>query len=1004
MAPDYQDLAATLARARSRWRRTVVLRAFGFAAAAAALLVGAILGVYLLARPTDLWLIGLAAIALGGMLGCFAYAAWRVGRAPSDRRVARFLEECFPELEDRLATAVEFGERSGTDAVSVTGRIVSDAATRLRDLDFTRVVRPEVVRRAVLIAVVGVALLAVAMVASRKPAGRALDAAAFYAFPSRLRLDVKPGHARIAAGSSLRITAHVRGADRVMTPVLQLVPMPSAAPGEPARPGENDEPPAARVMTSAGRQDEFVVTLDDVREAFRYRVSAGPVNSSTFDVSVLRPPHVRQIDLSYEYPAASGLQNRVEEDSGDIYAPMGTTVRLRVRTDKPVTHGEMVMADGSRQPLVAGGTTVLETAITIAEDGSYRIALADAEGLRNPGETEYFVRTLADRPPEVRINKPTGDLEVTPLEEVTIEAHANDDYGVAQLDLVYAVRGGRELTVTLKKGPSGLTATGSHVLYLEDLAVQPGDFVTYFARARDVGRGRKSLEVRSDIFFLEVKPYDEEFVAAQSQGGSSGNERSLEELAEAQKDVIVATWKLDRRAVDARSGRSREDILQVARAQGEVQERAREAAAGLQFATASGGGRGTSRGAGPSTANPVFEALVKATVAMGHAKEELQALNTAAATPHEMEALNQILKALAEIRRRQVNRSQQANASGGGNRAQRDLSVLFDRELRRQQETNYERSPTPNRQDGQTESEALEKLRELARRQTDLNKQQRDLARERAELSAEEQKRQLERLTREQNDLRQQAEELSRSLSEASGQTQGGSGRGMREITEQMRSAAADLRRNDPGKASRNSDKALEGLKQLEREMQGAAPGAGDPESQKLADQLGRAQKAREQMTELQRRIDQLMQQIEAERGQQGLKPNGGRGQGAKEGPQGDVDKLAKLQEELQAALGQARELMTELGRSEGGGFGVTPEGQQLSRSAAGIESYKQDFSKWDSLKKDINLAMEHLEVSLARKLVEKESRERLNAGADARVPEAYRGLVDAYYRSLAKK
>jgi archaellum component FlaC len=569
------------------------------------------------------------------------------------------------------------------------------------------------------------------------------------------------------------------------------------------------------------------------------------------------------------------------------------------------------------------------------------------------------------------------------------------------------VRGGREQVVTLKKGPSGLTATGSHVLYLEDLAVQPGDFVTYFARARDVGRGRKSLEVRSDIFFLEVKPYDEEFVAAQSQAGSSGNERSLEELAQAQKDIIVATWKLDRRALDAAPGRSQQDILQIARAQGEVQDRARETAAGLQFSMASrglGGGRGTSRGAGPTTANPVFEALVKATVAMGRAKEELQALNTTSATPHEMEALNQILKALAEIRRRQVNRSQQSNASGGGNRAQRDLSTLFDRELRRQQETNYERSAASDRQDGQTESETLEKVRELARRQADLNRQQRDLANEQDQLSAEEAKRQLERLTREQTDLRQQAEELSRSLSEASGQGQARSGKGMREVSEQMRSAATDLRRSDPGQASRNSDKALEGLKQLERDLRGGAPGAADPESQKLADQLGRAQKAREQMTELQRRIDQLMQQIEALRGQQGPKPNGGRGQAGNEGPQGSPDKLARLQEELQTALGQARELMTELGRSEGGGFGVTPEGQQLSRSAAGIESYKQDFTKWDSLKKDINLAFERLEVSLARRLVEKESRERLNAGADSRVPEAYRELVDAYYRSLAKK
>jgi hypothetical protein len=375
---------------------------------------------------------------------------------------------------------------------------------------------------------------------------------------------------------------------------------------------------------------------------------------------------------------------------------------------------------------------------------------------------------------------------------------------------------------------------------------------------------------------------------------------------------------------------------------------------------------------------------------MGHAKEELQALSTSSATPHEMEALNHILKALAEIRRRQVSRSQQANASGGGNRSQRDLSTLFDRELRRQQETNYERSTTPDRQDKQPESETLEKVRELARRQADLNRQQKELANEKDGLSEEEAKRQLERLTREQTDLRQQAEELSRSLSEASGQGQARSGRSMRDVSEQMRSAATDLRRNEPGRASQNSEKALEGLKQLEREMGKGSSGSADPESQQLADQLGRAQKARERMTELQGRIDQLMKQIDELRGQQGQKPNGGRGQAPGEGPKGSSDKLAKLQEELQTALGQARELMTELGRSESGGFGTTPEGQQLSRSAAGIE--------------DINLAFERLEVSLARKLVEKESRERLNAGADIRVPDAYRALVDAYYRSLAKK
>ena len=50
--------------------------------------------------------------------------------------------------------------------------------------------------------------------------------------------------------------------------------------------------------------------------------------------------------------------------------------------------------------------------------------------------------------------------------------------------------------------------------------------ITYYARARDVARGKQSSETRSDMFFLEVKPFNEEFVAAQSQamgGGGAGH-------------------------------------------------------------------------------------------------------------------------------------------------------------------------------------------------------------------------------------------------------------------------------------------------------------------------------------------------------------------------------------------------------------------------------------------------------------------------------------------------
>ena len=75
------------------------------------------------------------------------------------------------------------------------------------------------------------------------------------------------------------------------------------------------------------------------------------------------------------------------------------------------------------------------------EEAAYRVGLVDPDGLSSEG-IEYFVRVMDDRPPDVHILRPSGDTGITPLEEVPIEARADDDFGIASLDMVYSVSGG----------------------------------------------------------------------------------------------------------------------------------------------------------------------------------------------------------------------------------------------------------------------------------------------------------------------------------------------------------------------------------------------------------------------------------------------------------------------------------------------------------------------------------------------------------------------------------
>ncbi len=84
------------------------------------------------------------------------------------------------------------------------------------------------------------------------------------------------------------------------------------------------------------------------------------------------------------------------------------------------------------------------------------------------------------------ISKPGRDTSASPIEEVFVEARAEDDFGVKDLELVYSVNGGAEKSVRLFDGKNRLPeVTAGHTFYLEELDVQPGDFVSYYARAAD---------------------------------------------------------------------------------------------------------------------------------------------------------------------------------------------------------------------------------------------------------------------------------------------------------------------------------------------------------------------------------------------------------------------------------------------------------------------------------------------------------------------------------------
>ena len=1110
------ELRAILADVRARWTRRAFLRAWalGAATAAAMLLVG-LLAAWLIAREgVPLVLAVLAAVAVA--ITSLVFALLPLRQPPTDQQVARFIEEQAGGLDDVLVTAVEKG-RAGPSPM--TEQLVANAIKSARLLQGDAIISPDTLKRALAGAALGSLALVVSAGFFAPSAGRAADVVGTYLFPKRYVIEVVPGSVKVRAGRPLTVVARIPGLDGGLTPGITV------GVGEAAR---------SAAMTPAATSGEFTITLNNIETSFPYLISLGSARSGQFQVEVIRPVRVARVDVRYQYPAAVGLPDQTEQDTGDLYAPAGTTAHLTITTDKAIKQGQITRSDGHKVAL-AGSDKVLSAALNIATDGSYRIALNDIDDLASES-AEYFIRMLNDRPPDVRILHPAGDKHVSPLEEVAIEARADDDYGVQALELVVKTAGGKETVVPLGHPVSGSVATGAHTVYLEELQVTPGDFVTYYARARDVGRGRRGTEARSDMFFLEVKPYEEEFTASESQamGGGQAEQSGLEELIAQQKDVMAATWKLDARSRRAREARSDRDIKAISAAQSGVRDKAEEIAAEMAAAAFTQRRR---RSAQPGLSRADTEdSVTQAIRAMGQAIAELDRLSPTKALPFEEAALGHLLKAQAEIRRRQVAMQQARGGGGNGNRQSLDLSTLFEQELRKRQQTNYETPSTSEARADESEKDEdpLAGIRELARRQEALAQQQRELARDQAGLTAAELKRQLERLTRDQNELRKQAEELAKQ-GQQGGQGSPAESQQLRSASEAMRNAESDLRRQDPGQASASGDLASQQLRRLEQQMQGSRPeerrraigdlqmearqlaeaerrlgneasrtnagGAGeearrrlateqerladrtdrlaesarqmaatpgdtdaragqalsdaarelqqqklgarmrasaqairqpdganaaaldpnefaraldkaaerlgaangeqDSDTSRLSEQLSRTQELRDRLSKLQRTMDELAGQKPGQEQTPG-------GQSGANGPPGTADggraeSVARLQREADRQMREAQKLAEGVQRENPQmPGGTTPEQWQRSVSAPGTEAFKQDFANWESLKKNLLVALDRTELQLSEQLRTRENRERLNAGRHDAVSETYRELVDRYYQSLA--
>ena len=762
-----------------------------------------------------------------------------------DEQVALYLEEHEKSLRATVLTAVEMQTGPGTATGGLRSpafiqRLTRAALERVHGVDDGRTIDAGELRtNGGILAAIAAAALFVTMFGPPvlRHGVRLITVPWNNAEPASLfSILVEPGNVTIAKGGDALLEARLRGfqSDNVELLVRSA-----------------DSANWTRLPMLADSAGRYAYRLFDIGAKTQYAVEANGVRSTAYTIDVSNLPYVKRMDLQYRYPAYTQLEPLDVDSTGDIAALKGTMVRIRVAPTVPTTGGRVVVDGGDTLRLVPTGDGHLMAMLRVETPGFYKIELEGPQGKMVTGSLDYTIDVLPDRPPTVQFTKPGSDQKVLSVDEVYTEARAEDDYGVAKLDLVYSVNGGPERTLPLHEGTRAIKdVAAGYTFMLEGLKLEPGDVISYYARATDNNAISGAQHASTDIYFLQVRPYENDYRQQQGGGGGGGGggqQNDAGQLSKQERDIIAATFKTSRDSALTDKKTLEENLATLRLSQQRLKEQTNQLADKL-----------VQRGIAGSDSNwkKIADILPKAAAMMDTAEKKLSDGSPQSALQPEQRALQQLQRAEAVFREIQISMGGGGGGGGGGaNKTDaQDLADIFELQkdrLRNQYETVQRGQQQSQQQQANDQvDETLEKLRQLAARQ----QQENDRARAKADS--------LSRMGASgasggqgQRDLAQQAEQQARQLErlarEQQNQTLADAARRLQDAADAMRRAAANGQKG--GDASQALNNLQEARRLLDQEKSGRA-------SRDVADAVRAAQQLADQEKNVQSDVQKLGQ------------------------------------------------------------------------------------------------------------------------------------------------
>lgn len=901
-------------------------------------------------RPQFLWTWGIV-LAIAALLWLASRLSFR------DRReMAQRIEVAYPSLQQRLITALE--PRSESISPFLQRQLVEESVKHAHSHEQWRETMPSWRLRGawVVQTIVGIAALMWLGIqgATDQDSQQAIRSDA--SLPSG-ELAIEPGDVELERGQDLLVTARF-GASLPEQARLVLYP----------EVGESAEIPMERALADA----VFGAAARRIEKPMEYAVRFDDGWSPRYRVTVYEHPAVLASDATIAPPSYANQATKTVENTRKITVVEGSKVKWSIRLNKDVAVAELVDAEGAVIPLSASSEDprLVETELELNASKRWTVRLADREGRGTKFPEELTARVIENKAPEVKLAGP-ADQSVSPIQEVMVSAKVQDDFALVRTGVSYALGADpatevvlQETHLRIREGEAEQADSGteaplrkSQISYLVDLEAmnaQPDQLLSYYFWTEDVDRDGNPRRVDGEMYFAEIRPFEELFRQGDSSSENAGQQsqsssqnspsaQQAEELGEIQKKIIAATWNVLRslaKSPDRSLSADRDTLIESQQSALQQSDALREK---LQDAKS------------VALLDGVQQNMREAIARLRQVEDGVSAnISLRDALAEERMAYEGLLKLRARehsiVQQQQQSSQRSSQSASRQNRQQQIEQLKLDNDQER-----FERESKPIEPEPEAEREmrqVMNRLDELARRQKDLNETLRelDLALQAAEKPEERDRieEELRRLRDEQQEMLRDADELLDRMNQETNRE------AMEQPREQMERAREQMQQSSQSLSQSASSQAIASGSKAEQAMEETREELRQRSSEGLRRTMNELVDAAKSLESQQRKLDdQLRGEETAQQGNSDFQePNSTlRSKSELAGERPDAREWVDQREQLKRVLEKVQETVTE------------SEGSEPLLAEALYESYRE--AKQSGLEQRVEMVPKLLERGL---------------------------------------